>query len=263
MGSWILEQFNKLYLPAVLRFAKWTMAALLIVFLLIGVGAKFVMPKIMKSAAESSKTTVVGSGDESRILYKDNALPKDYASELATEAPMLIYENQLRSTRNLEKPDEQGRPEDGPPRPAGIQVSLPVRAALTKTSDQFLRRWETFDTSTSLAAYRSSLAPYVEADALPAVAERKDSFQNEAIAPGGNVGWHLQYDGYTPAPTLVVRRYNGDTAYVTMLGEVATFGPGLIMRDVRYLRSYALLLKASDGEWKVTRAAAQTLSQIL
>lgn len=171
---------------------------------------------------------------------------------------MLIYENQVRSTRE----EDSKYSEDGPGQ-AGVKLRDSDRQQLIDISDRFLALWETFEPSTTAAEYRAALAPVVEPGRLEEVASRKDDYQSETIRPGGGVGSMWQFDGFTPRNDLVVRRFDGQTAYVTSWGEITTGGPSLVLSGKRFLRSYALILTQSRDGWRVSRAVAQTLNEII
>jgi len=263
MRSWLLDTLNKAYVKILLRVGKWTVLGLLFILLMAGVSFKFVLPKAVQIAKQNSQTQIVGEGDQARIMYKDKALPKDFRDELNAQAPVMIYENQLRSTRPSDEPDLEGRPEDGPARPAGLQIGRADRNKLLDLANSFLVEWENFSPATTPAEYKAALAADVIPSSLDQIASRQDNIQIEAIKPGGQVGSRLLTDGFTPNNRMAVRRFDGRSAYLTSLGEIMTDGPSLIMKGTRYLRSYSLLVEKTTEGWKVRRAIAQTLGQII
>lgn len=263
MRVWMLKALNSFYVRVLLRVSKWTILILFAVFLFIGMGVKFVFPKAIDFAKSQSNTQVEGSGENAQVLYKDQALPRDFQAELDADPEMLIYENQARSKIEADEPDANGGFEDGP---AFNRNNINPRdsQALLVLANNFLSRWETFGPTTDKATYSRSLAPYVGFDALEDVTARKDNIQNSNIAPGAAVGSKWVTDGFTPERSLLIQRYDGETAYLTTLGEIVTTGSSLVFKDTRYIRSYSLIVnRGSDGSWKVERAVAQTRSQVI
>lgn len=263
MRVWLLQALNSVYVKVLLRLSKWTVIGLLTVFLLAGVGFRFLLPRAIDIAKQRSNTQVVKTpGGESRILYKDKALPQNFQEELKAEPSMLIYENQLRSARDSTKPDEQGQPEDAPLLNKN-NINPAERRRLQSLAISFLSRWESFGPSTGKQEYQAELAPYAIFDALPSLVDREDNLQNSNIAPGSRVGSKFLMDGYSPKSHFDIRRYDGQTAYITTLGEIETTGPSLVFNGTRFLRSYALIVERTDSGWKIQRAAAQTRTQIV
>lgn len=262
MRAWLLDQLNSFYVKVLLRAGKWTILGLFFTLMVMGISFKFVLPRVVQIAKEQSNTQVVRQGNNAKVMYKDKAIPRDFSAELEAQAPVMIYENQLRSTRPSDAPDEKGRPEDGPPRPDGIDVPMKERKALLGITNQFLSHWENFGPSDTPRSYRASISPYVSPEALDDVAKRKDNIQIDAIRPGGQVGSRWMTDGYSPNTSMAVRRFDGSTAYITTVGEIVTDGPSLVMDKTRYIRSYALILERTSAGFKVRRAVAQTLVQV-
>lgn len=262
MRAWLLEQLNSVYAKILLRLGKWTLVGLILTFLGFGALASFVFPRLLSQAQKSSNTQVVTIGGQSKVVYKDKAIPKNYREELDAQGPVMIYENQARSAKDTTKPDSKGRPEEVY-RVEGVDVKPSERKALLAAVNRFLSRWETFEPITTDEEYRASISPFVSPAGLDDIAERKDNVQIDAISPGGQVGTRWVTDGFTPSVRMAVRRYDGQTAYITTVGEVVTQGPSLVMSDLRYLRSYALVMENTEGGWKVRRAVAQTLVQVL
>jgi hypothetical protein len=262
MRLWLGKQLNTVYVKVLLRAGKWTIVVLLLIFFFVGAGFKWALPQAVKMVKEQNNTQLVGPAGSKKIMYKDKALPKDFRDELDAEAPVLIYENQLRSVKEAGDPHSNGQAEDAPLSYEGLRVPPSVRRGLLAAADSFLSRWEEFSPGVSQEEYLSSLAPYVDPQGLPDIVSRADNIQSDAIAPGGQVGSHWETDGFTPASSMAVRRYDGDSAYLTMAGEMTTAGPSLVYHKSRYIRSYSLVMVRSGKSWKVRRAAAQTLAQV-
>ena len=266
MLDWLMTHVNRAYAKLLLKVGKWALGFLLITILCLGVGFKFIMPKGMKAMKQSSNATVIkGADGQSQVLYKDKALPKDYEGELASNGPELIYENQ---TRSMDQSEQSSGAEDDPyARQAKVEIPASELKELKKLTSKFLGSWETFGILTTPQDYFNQLQPYLDErisdDPHNSVVERADNYQSAIVGPGKQVGSRMVFDGFVPAGSMMVRRYNATSAYVTAMGEVVLGGNSLVLQNKRYIRSYALVLHRSFQSWKVVRVVAQTINEVI
>lgn len=269
MLDWIMKHVNRTYAKMLFKIGKWALGFLLITVLCLGVGFKFIMPKGMKIMKQDSNATVVKDAEgQAVVLYKDGGIPKDYEAELEASGPELIYQNQTRSLAENDGGVQGKRAEDDP---TAQRSDVPIPdvdfKAINRLTAQFLTSWETFGILTTHDDYYNQLKPYMDErildDTNNSVVDRKDNYQSAIVGPGKQVGSRMVFDGFKPEDSMIVRRYNSNSAYVTATGEVVLGGNSLVLQNKRYIRSYALVLHRSFKGWKVVRVVAQTINEVV
>jgi hypothetical protein len=268
----MLEKFvghlNHSYLQMLRKVGKWGLILFGVTVLGLGVGVKVVLPQLMKGKVNNTNSVLYRDDQgNTLVLYKDSSLPKNYSEELDAIGPELIYENQNRSMEQAQKANEDSQSEDSPLQTTpGKTLHGADRTEIPALANNFLKAWESFDSATTPEEYKSALWPMMSSaahDNPDAILKRKDNYQADTIGPGKSVGSVMVFDGFVPKDTMIVQRYDGNTAYVTVMGEVVLGGQSLVLRNKRYIRSYALVLTKDFGGWKVSRVVGQTLKEVL
>lgn len=187
-----------------------------------------------------------------RLTVPPNKIPQTQSDRLTAPISSLLPSHW--------ESDPQQRSSSGD----AVAVPLDDRAQLLETAVRFLSRWETFH-PWSKATYNRwlrSVEPFLSTLGAPDVVARADSYQPPTICPQPSCPTGSTWDGPDPS-SIEIRAYDpaAGTAYLTLNGAVvykASFGGG---RSERFERQYGLLLDRSTGSWKITRAAADTVSR--
>lgn len=144
-----------------------------------------------------------------------------------------------------------------------VPVSLADRGQILTTAVHFLSHWETFRpwSKATYNRWRRGIEPFLAAIGADSIVSRTDSYQPETICPQPSCPTGSTWVGPDPS-TIEIRAYDqaAGTAYLTLNGTVvykSSFGGG---RPEHYERQYGLLLDKNTGSWKVSRAAADTVS---
>lgn len=256
MRRGLQNSLNNHYMRMIRTLGKWSLLLGVAAMLGTGISVKFIVPKVHDAATDGKGVVIKRDTDDNAItLYEDEKVPSGYEDELDTDAPQLIYQNQVRASEG-----EGGQHEDG--RQDLVSVSRSERRQLERITSRFLRRWQTFEVGQSDRAYTDALRPMVDLSRLDRVTRRLDDMEDPAVGRNGQTGARLET--YAPVgDPMKILRYDGRTAYVSTVGEVSYTGPALTWANKKVRRAYALVLTRYRDGWKVSRAAAQTQGEII
>jgi len=147
----------------------------------------------------------------------------------------------------------------------GVKVSQAERAALARTVSLFLSNWETFEPNSIRGKvdrglpnpYELSIQPQTLPTSLGAISAREDALDPPGVCMdcADGLKWMGGGDFYD---SMVIARYQTDSAYVTVTG-VVRYRAGDAFTNPRagqlIGRSYGLILVKPDRNWLVSRAA--------
>jgi hypothetical protein len=249
--SHITHILNRYFKKMAWPFFKYSMVFFFSITVITVLLNSVVVPQVTKRVKKGDVKILTALDGTKKTIYGDKSTPKSYEEEMKIGAPQLIYQNQERYYRH----HDGGASEDQEVEPAVLEGD---RAAIIATVRNFLSAWETFSASESLESYQSRLRPHVNPNSLEALADRKDNRQPAAIGIGAENGSKAYRPGLY-AQALTILRYDKGSAYVSLLGATDYTGPGFVWAGKSMRRAYGIVLTKVQGEWKVSRAAAQTL----
>lgn len=164
-------------------------------------------------------------------------------------------------------------PQKAMPGPEGDPVPIPTseRRKLVETMQNFLAQWETFapaETSGQVSQvrrnYSERVSPFVSQNAISSVLERADNRQPNYICYDVNCRVGSTYQPQDLWQATSIRAYSQTEAYVTTYGMVqySSRDPEYQDNGQFYSRSYGIVFSREGNEWKVKRAAADTLNAL-
>jgi hypothetical protein len=142
---------------------------------------------------------------------------------------------------------------------------------LTNFTNEFLRRFETFDPERTGYAinnnktdfYASQLLPYMVSGQQSNVISREESSDLPGVCPFIDKPCDTA-STWVGGSSPKIKAINSSSAYITTTGLVrfSSTDEFNYLDGRAFLREYAILLEGSSGEWKVSRVTAKTLEEV-
>jgi hypothetical protein len=234
--------------------------------LILHFGSKPIQKSLMSGAPGSAQLgQITTSTDASTLGITDNynvapsSLPTTQADRQQAPADTLIPSDWAK--------DPNPSAYTGGPQSDVVRVPTNTRSQMMRVVDQFIRAWETFDKPNNISnqvnPYADSLQSYVDATDLADIAQRIGNHQPDYICPGCIVQSQMISTNEQLGNTERVRAYSGSTAYVTLDATVKYISSvDTTLNDTTWVRDYGVLLSFENGQWLITRVAADTIEQL-
>lgn len=226
----------------------------------------------VRAQAEQNKLqpAAIGAGGTSiapgkgHLVVAAKRVPRSFDARTGA-APLTLLPDRLPET---EYPTAVGPNQDR------AAIPLADRRLLIKTTQAFLKRWETFDPPQFMIdvprgnPYATALAPYLlpnNGDLLNSVSKRDENRQPAQICPyyGCTIGSKF-LDSNDLWVSSNVRAYDGEQAYLTAFAIVRYTGNPRAdtLADRSWNRAYGILLKRAGERWYIERVVAETVGEV-